>query len=497
MVLAVAAHENVDGERFWQELAGSADDAAPALGLYGRGLWHLVIQKRLSMLTGTASVERWLNQISLTEMKHRANQLHIYNLECAVKLCVQSVGGKRSSLNPDLLFDGRPEDCKASRYGTEAARLYAEWFGEKARGGRSEKPSLGNMRVAGSNPLAMTSVLRNHNGAVAKTMAALGSASSTGASSSSGSSLDKMVAAIDNVAAARKNLRRASSATSATPCPDTGVDRKKKRKSEDDDAAGSVAKKIKLPDIESQQAAVAAKQLEAAKDARPGCKITYVDARGGMYKELNIHTSKTARRPEPRLPLVGVRVYLLDCKIDKLAARFRQVEKVRSADVLVVKDVPDAMYTVQCFRARLYGLRVADLDWLQSNGSSGMCLCFEPALQSHLHLWLSAAFMQKHKDFGKVLLKWSFKVFQGYQPQIICPRRLHACSCRFEAPSAKLPGCRGHGQWANQRDSFPVSNFWGADIQAVVCLWCPQRLSYAEGLLGQVDVVATLSGWGK
>ena len=135
------------------------------------------------VLTGTASVERWLNQVALQEMKKRANQLHIYNLERAVKLNVQSSTGHRTGcqFNPDSLLDGKPQEVKASRFRLAAAALYREWYGEKdapaRRGGPGDlsRPALGNVRTAERSSTSMKAVLQNHSKSVDLAVAACGS----------------------------------------------------------------------------------------------------------------------------------------------------------------------------------------------------------------------------------------------------------------------------------------------------------------------------------
>jgi hypothetical protein len=107
-----------------------------------------------------------------------------------------------------------------------------------------------------------------------------------------------------------------------------------------------------------------------------------------------------------RLPGAGAGVKIfVDCKIEKLPDRFRRVDKVRLADVLAVEDVKEALYTKQSLLVRLYGLRLADADWVHSNASSGQCLAFEPALLFHLYLWLTPQFVATYGEVAKVLLR--------------------------------------------------------------------------------------------
>ena len=124
----------------------------------------------LSLLTGTQSVERWLGQLAMVQLKHRAN-LHICNLESAIKLNVQTFTGRREGqkFDPSCLFESgamsvaRGVHYKASKYALRVQNQYIEWFGEKASAGRSldqgpsrkETPPLGSMpRVAKGPTLA-------------------------------------------------------------------------------------------------------------------------------------------------------------------------------------------------------------------------------------------------------------------------------------------------------------------------------------------------------
>jgi len=114
----------------------------------------------------------------------------------------------------------------------------------------------------------------------------------------------------------------------------------------------AAAKRPKIAEVVAQQAQVNEVQLRMAKEAKPGAKPTYVDAGGGLYKQLHIQADQQSKAA-PRLPGAGVK-FFVDCKIEKLPDRFRRVDKVRLADVLAVEDVKEALYTKQSLLAALW-----------------------------------------------------------------------------------------------------------------------------------------------
>ncbi|CAE7715604.1 unnamed protein product, partial [Symbiodinium sp. CCMP2592] len=133
LVQSIAQQNHMDGAKTWKQLSGGgSDDGLGAGGLLARAFWHLkeqrqgsnnawlatlrelrkeqaavrleacwLVQHTLTIGTSTASVERNLHEVSVTELKNRAHRLHIYALQDAVKL---SVHGCASA---DSLRDGR------------------------------------------------------------------------------------------------------------------------------------------------------------------------------------------------------------------------------------------------------------------------------------------------------------------------------------------------------------------------------------------------------
>ena len=518
LVFALATHEAMDGEQLWQELTSTSSDdggdAAPALGLFGRAKWHLtqdcansaaawlktlaslknqqrplaarLIRKALVIQTGTASVERWLNQIALTEMKHRANSLHIYNLESAVKLNVQSCFGRRIGcrFDPNSILEGQPQHCKPSRFGVAVADAYREWFGEKStparRGvpGHGDRPSLGFLHAAKSER-STTNVLKNHSKAI-------GLAMSASTSKSSGRTqkerLQDMVNAVDEVAMARNGAPSSSTvgaASSASGSKKARVDsdngdkclggietekkesekektqkdkKKKKEKddkkekgnkqekddkkekdkkekdkkekdkqkdkkkhddkekkrnraeeSEEEEGPGMKKSRALAAEVVEHQQNIAEVQLRVAKEAGPGGKPTYVDARGGLSKGLTLKGARSSLAAAP-LRSLGVKVFLpSDVPKKTDCSRFKAVSDARAADVVVVKDLAAGLYTPESLVARLYGLRVVGLEWYESKGSKGETVCYAPAFHFHLHLWLSPAFVMRHPEHCLVL----------------------------------------------------------------------------------------------
>ena len=98
-----------------------------------------VIQRSLTILTGTQTVERWLGEVQLAEIKSRSNLLGNSVLETSVKLNCQCFTGRRSgrAFNPDELLRGPAASAdrgvrhQASNYCLRAQNIYRDWFGEK------------------------------------------------------------------------------------------------------------------------------------------------------------------------------------------------------------------------------------------------------------------------------------------------------------------------------------------------------------------------------
>ena len=144
-----------------------------------------IVRKGLTILTGTNSVERWLHELQMQELKQRTGKLSDQNLQAAIKLNVQCMTGRRhgSSFNPaDLLQNAsesheRGVEYRPSPYGLSCQSAYELFYGSRQSQSRSlvvtsssrssSKPSLGHVhRQTAGNTFAKS--LASHSKTVAQ-----------------------------------------------------------------------------------------------------------------------------------------------------------------------------------------------------------------------------------------------------------------------------------------------------------------------------------------
>ena len=136
---------------------------------------------------------------------------------------------------------------------------------------------------------------------------------------------------------------------------------------------------------------VVEKQLSTAKEAPPGACIPYVDVTGRQF-------GFKIPAPEP----IASRAYELPRFIQLFAAnpsvaipkwsRYLAAKSAADADVIVTNNLQEDFFSVPALEARLWGRRLADMDWVRSKMKKGTCLAFATALQTHLRLYLHESF---------------------------------------------------------------------------------------------------------
>lgn len=155
-----------------------------------RKLAITVVTAGLVLLTGTCSVERWLGELSLQEMKRRAHKVSMYSLQSAMKLNLQDQTGRRVGMSVDPLcllklpLVPGPEQ-QPSLYGNEVREAYRMMYGEKKLPGRSSaeaaacdrlletKPKLSRVVPASEDEVVtLRSTLSKHARAVAESVKA-------------------------------------------------------------------------------------------------------------------------------------------------------------------------------------------------------------------------------------------------------------------------------------------------------------------------------------
>lgn len=363
-----------------------------------------LLEKALTVLTGTQEVERFLGEVRQLELKSRAQHLSSWNLEASLKLNCQCALGRRpgKQFSPDELFEGAsasamrdraPVMFKASQYGLRVQKWYKEFFGERKLAGRAlegqrdraaEKPALGSMgkREVGNS---LAGEKRRHAEAVQ-----LASQSST-----TKINFEPMVQSIREVAAARSSLPSSSSC---------GIKRDlaASRDGAKDDMQVGSKDEIGEPSLKAQK--VAEKQLAVAKQTPAGQCIPYVDAAGRQYS-FKIPTPEPAAAVAAPLPdLVKLYAGTSACVLPRWH-RYLAAKAVMETDVVVLEDFQRDFFCPAALQARLWGKRLADREWTLKKMRGGMSLAFATALQSHLHLFFHETFFLEHPEHQRVVLE--------------------------------------------------------------------------------------------
>ena len=192
-----------------------------------RPLAMKVLQQALCMVAGTQTVERWLGEMKMAELKSRAHALNDSLLETCMKLNVQSFHGRRlgKAFDPDELIQGiansrqRGVRYKGTNYLLRCQNLYREFYGEKVLKCRalegdsssaSEKPSMGKIHAASSEKKrSMQTMQEEHSKAVKNVVAASGKSAS----------LTPMVENMKEVSAARSSCSLSDAPTGSKDAP--------------------------------------------------------------------------------------------------------------------------------------------------------------------------------------------------------------------------------------------------------------------------------------
>lgn len=193
----------------------------------GRPLALHCINVSLAMQTGTQTVERFLGEVKLTELKHRSGALGPEALDASLKLNTQCFTGRRlgKSFDPGELIQSitasgeRDVRYRSSQYALKVQNAYREMFGEKKSSGRSleqesghrdaEKPRLNKIcrrPVSSDKAETFRSFKEKHSQVVSKLVA---SADKTG-------SLGPVVEAHEAVLVARQSAAAAEEASSSS-----------------------------------------------------------------------------------------------------------------------------------------------------------------------------------------------------------------------------------------------------------------------------------------
>ena len=169
-----------------------------------------VIVNSLSLLTGTQNVERFLGEVRLIELKHRARALGNAVLEASLKLNTQTCHGRRVKGHFDIqeLVAGAAESAaknvqyRASKFALQCQQAYREYFGDRKLASRAldqqaarstAPPPLGRVSTSGSQSATLKGERDKHSASVRDMVAKSGEECS----------LQKVADALADVAAAR------------------------------------------------------------------------------------------------------------------------------------------------------------------------------------------------------------------------------------------------------------------------------------------------------
>ena len=175
-----------------------------------------VIINSLTLLTGTQNVERFLGQVRLIELKHRARALGNSVLEASLKLNTQNLYGRRVNGRFDIeeLILGPAQSAaknvqyRASRFAVQCQQAYREFFGDRKLASRTldqpasrsaAPPPLGRVQSVSGSGTTLSGEKAKHTQAVQDMVAKSGEACS----------LQPVADALADVAAARSSASSA------------------------------------------------------------------------------------------------------------------------------------------------------------------------------------------------------------------------------------------------------------------------------------------------
>lgn len=400
-----------------------------------------ILTDYLVAVPGTPIVERWLGDVKMLELKHRAHKLSGASVANCLKLLKQDMNGRRPAghiLEPKSLLvknsghltsQGVRVVLPASRFLLDSQRLFREFYGGKSLSCRdltplsaaqqsaqrhlSEKPALGVLRKRGDDSVAAAT--HKHSESVQAGIQALAAGARAGVigqivdppPESARSSRDVMIAAVKQATANRQV---------AAPDADGVV---KKRKKED-----AVSRKDERV---TKQARIGDVKLQAHSAAPPGCMPRYVGPRGETWQRGS--SVPLALGPaESSLPLIKKVWFGMGAPADDafragVLTGFKAVlcKKASHADMIVVDSVSGRWASLDAFHARLWGRTMVDVEYARSHGTAGTHARFLSA-QSRCTktVYMTADFQKSHPDFAKALIKVGLegpiKVISGSMP---------------------------------------------------------------------------------
>ena len=394
----------------------------------------------LVTVPGTPTVERWLGEIALQELKHRAHKLSGLSAASGLRLVKVDLRGRRpvgEVLDPVRMLTKEEGGVTsagqgsvawpASKFAIEAQSIYREFFGTRAGAGRdlmpltpeeqskkrhqASKPALG--RLPAKSDKTVEALRKKHSNSLKAGMEAaragareghLGELPMPAASSSAGTTNSKtqMLQAVRE--ATQLRLKGAPQPEAASEMPPD--------------------KKRKLNPIE-KQAHIQDLKRRALVNAAPGTLPDYVGPRGDGWREnagsscKNSVSASAGMCPGLHLSGLGKKnpiVYWgpgasdvsdpLRCGyLERLGGS--EGKKLHRADIVVVDSVAGRWESSEALGARLWGKCLVDLEWLKSNKKAGTALEFRSVFTQDKTLYLSDDFRKQWPEHARLLVKAS------------------------------------------------------------------------------------------
>ena len=386
----------------------------------------------LVTVPGTPTVERWLGEIALQELKHRAHKLSGLSAAGGLRLVKVDLQGRRpvgEVLDPVRMLTkdgasvtsvgGGTAVWPASKFAIQAQTIYKDFFGHRVVAGRElrpltlaekskmrhleSKPALGRLPSKGGKTVE---VLRQKH---SKSVRAGIEAVRAGASEGHLGPLPTP-AATTSICSKKQMLQAVQEATRLRL---TGVSEVEPEE--------QPSKKQKLSPIEKQARVLTAKH-QAFVSAPPGALPDYVGPRGESWTDGEKSKKSVAAAPGASsaglLSKKNPKVYwgpgaddLNELRrrsyLERLGAE--ESKKLRHADIVIVDSVAGRWESPAAFGARLWGKCLVDMEWVKSSKKAGTSLEFRNVFQMNKKFYMSDKFRAQWPEHAELLVKASLK----------------------------------------------------------------------------------------
>ena len=180
----------------------------------------------------------------------------------------------------------------------------------------------------------------------------------------------------------------------------SSTDKRERADSFDEVLASKLARTLQ------KQAMVASIQQEIAMTAPVNKPVTYVSGSGAVFrsagKEDASQTKSCGNKAPKQLPDL-VKVFAVSPATCPSWHRFKVVHSLKECHVVLMTSLQQQLYSPAALAARLFGKRIVDQSWADSRMKAGATVAYQPAIRSHLYIWVSDAWVAEFPDYAKVL----------------------------------------------------------------------------------------------